>query len=319
MSFDITSQIGDKDKPACIFIHGLGMDEATWTDPPRARILGGLFPMTVMLRGYKELKTLYHEMGQLGFSVFTWSQQRPVGPAEAAVEELREVVQFARRMGHPGIILIGHSRGGLIARKFLEETPAHRIGPSEAEAEGKEDPGSRVNPPVKALVTLATPHHGSSMARWAVFFSPVASYLKPLVSDEERGTLARAVKRSLLFLESTGVRELLPDSLFLRPLKDSPAPQGAYCLSAGGTSPSLISVAGLFSIPDSLGRLLPARMLPEEMTEGRGDGLVSVESSVLPYGDEHLEFHVNHPGILVDPAARNAILERILKVTDSMQ
>lgn len=314
---DITSQRGSKDKPACIFIHGLGMDEAIWTDPPRARILGGLFPMTVMLRGYKELKTLYHELGNLGFSVFTWSQQRPVGPAGAAVEELREVVEFARRMGHPGIILIGHSRGGLIARKFLEETPAHRISPSEAE--GREDPGSRGNPPVKALVTLATPHHGSSMARWAVYFSPVASYLKPLVSDEDRGTLARAVKRSLRFLESKGVRELLPDSLFLSSLKDSPAAQGTYCLSAGGTSPSLISVTGLFSIPDSLSRLLPTRMLPEEMTEGRGDGLVSLESSVLPYGDEHLEFHVNHAGILVDPAARNAILERIVKVTNSAQ
>lgn len=317
MSLDITSQRGSKDKPACIFIHGLGMDEATWTDPPRARILGGLFPMTVMLRGYEEMKTLYHELGNLGFSVFTWSQQRPVGPAGAAVEELREVVQFARRVGHTGIILIGHSRGGLIARKFMEETPAHGIGPSEAG--GKKGSGLRGNPSVKALVTLATPHYGSTMARWAVFFSPVASYLKPLISDEDRGTLARSVKRSLRFLESTGVRELLPDSPFLRSLKDSPAPQGTYCLSAGGTSPSLIRVAGLFSIPDSLSRLLPTRMLPEEMTEGKGDGLVSLESSVLPYGDEHLEFHVNHPGILVDPAARNAILKRILKVTDSAQ
>jgi pimeloyl-ACP methyl ester carboxylesterase len=304
MKLDITSQRGSTDKPACIFIHGLGMDETIWTDPGRARILGGLFPLTVMLKGYGQMRTLYHDLGEMGFSVVTWSQQRPVGPAEAGVEELKKVIEFARGIGHPGIILIGHSRGGLIARKFIEEVAVPPSRPEEVS-------GQRQRHPLKALVTISTPHRGSSMARWAVFFSPVASFLSPLVSDEERGTLARAVKRSLLFVKSTGVRELLPDSGFLRSLKDSP-PGGVYCLSAGGTNASLISVAGLFSFPDVLQRLLPDRMLPAEMTEGRGDGLVSRESSVLPYGQGHLDFHVNHPGILVDPGARKAILERIL-------
>jgi pimeloyl-ACP methyl ester carboxylesterase len=299
MKFDVTSLRGSRDKPAFIFIHGLGMDETVWTAPGNARVLGGLFPMTVMLKGYEEMKTLYQDLGDLGFSVVTWSQQRPVGPAEAGVEELRAVVEFTLGLGHPGIVLIGHSRGGLIARKFLEEEPT---------------PPPKEGHPVKALVTLCTPHRGSSMARWAVFFSPLASLLSPLVSDEDRGTLARALKRSLLFLESTAVRELLPDSGFLRSFQGSP-PGGVYCLSAGGTSPSLIEVAGLFSVPDSLKRLLPGGMLPAEMTEGSGDGLVSRDSSVLPYGAEHLDFHVNHAGILVDPGARKAILQRMLKLT----
>lgn len=299
MKPDITTLRGSRDRPAFIFIHGVGMDETIWTAPGRARVLGGLFPMTVMLKGYEEMKTLYHDLGDLGFSVVTWSQQRPVGPTEAGVEELRAVVESTRGLGHNGIVLIGHSRGGLIARKFLEEKSIHP---------------SKEGHLVKALVTLCTPHRGSSMARWAVFFSPLASFLSPLVSDEDRGKLARAVKRSLLFLESTAVRELLPGSDFLKSLKDSP-PGGMYCLSAGGTSPSLIDVAGLFSVPDSLRRLVPGRMLPAEMTEGMGDGLVSRDSSVLHYGAEHLDFHVNHAGILVDPEARKTILERLTKLT----
>jgi pimeloyl-ACP methyl ester carboxylesterase len=289
--------------PACVFVHGLGMDRTIWTSPGRARILGGLFPLSVLLDGYSKLKTLYHDLRDTGFTVVAWSQSRPSGPIETAIEELREVMDYAGTFVSSGLVLVGHSRGGLVARAAM--------------AAITEAPKSL---PVKALVTLSTPHEGSTMARWPVLLSPLAPALARLLppSGAEPGgkgkaPLKEAMRRIIAFLESSGVRELLPGSDFLEGLRDAPPPGGLYCLSAGGTDPTLFTVAGLLSFPDALVSLLPKRAVPEEIKPGRGDSLVSVKSSALPFADEHLEFHVNHAAMLVDPAARRAVAERIIK------
>lgn len=301
MKLDFLIEKGSPDKPACVFIHGMGLNRTIWSSPGEARVMGGMFSIGIMLRGKPELRTLYHDLRAAGCTVAAWSQRRPVGPARAAVEELREVLEMARGVPHAGVVLVGHSRGGIIARCALpgpwavgeKQTPA--LDPAE----------------VRALITLGSPHGGSGMARWAVFLSPLAEYLHAALPEGERGRLTSAVKRSLDFLRSKGVRELLPGSELLASLEGQQKPGDAYCLSLGGTDPSLITMPRLFSLPGSLEKVLPGRAVPEEMRSGRGDGLVSAERARLPFGDEHLDFPLNHVEMLFSRKARRAVLERL--------
>lgn len=290
MKLDISISEGRSDRPAIVFIHGLGMDKYIWTDPYKARVMAGMFPFKVMLRERNGLNTLYHDMTAIGCTVAAWSQSRPVGPAEFGMNELLEIIKHMLTMKNTGLILVGHSRGGLIARRIVMD---HNI---------------LLEHKLKALVTLSTPHQGTDMAKWAVHLSSVASLLKPLVPNSKHGALARAAQRSVDFMQSTGVRELLAGSEFLKSL-DTNKPAGSYCLSVGGTNSTLISLPGFNRLPNILEKLL--KSIPEEMTEGKGDGLVSARSSVMPFADEHINFHVNHSEIIVNPDVRKAVIKRI--------
>jgi pimeloyl-ACP methyl ester carboxylesterase len=290
MKLDVSVHEGRADLPACVFVHGLGLNKFVWTDPSLARVMGGLFPLKKLLKGHHSPRTLYHDLMEAGYTVVAWSQRRPVGPAWAAVEELKEVMAKAGRINTKGVVLIGHSRGGLVSRAVT----------------------GNPSPPVKCLITLSTPHMGTGMARWAGFLSPLASRFNRLLPEAERGMLGSSIKRTHGFIESTGVKELLPGSGFLHSLPAA-APDGACCLSVGGTDPSLIRVPGLMPLPEGLESILSPKVLPEEMRRDRGDGLVSARSAVMPFADEHLDFPVNHLTVIFDPAVRNAVLEKITR------
>jgi pimeloyl-ACP methyl ester carboxylesterase len=290
---DVSIHEGRATGPLVVFVHGLGMNRLIWTEPFSARVMGGLFPLKSLLKGYDISGTLYHDLRKEGCSVAAWSQRRPVGPAGEAVKEMALVMEELRKVKHKGVVLIGHSRGGLVARKFME------LHPGELKDLG-----------IKAVVTLSTPHGGSDLAKWAVFLSPLAAALKPFVPEAEHGRLSSAMRRTLSFLESRGVKELLPGSEFLSSFVDK-GPEGVYCLSAGGTDPALVRVPGVMPLPESLERLLPESVLPEEMRRGKGDGLVSARSAKLPFAREHMDFFVNHAAMAVDRGVRRAVLERL--------
>lgn len=332
MKLDVTMIRGDVDKPAVIFIHGLGMDKGIWVSPDTSRILGGKFLLHFLVstkpapeiwkadthreiskrlffgKPPQHLTTPFHDFWEQGYTVIAWSQQRPAAEIAVAVSELREVVDLYRKYCRSGIILVGHSRGGLVARNYLRY-----------QAKG-----------IRGIVTLATPHRGSKMALWVKHVAPVITVIDSLISDSEKGTFTYAVKRVFDFLKSKAVRELLPDSPFFRSCDEGPL-NGVYYLSFGGSNPTLFSVyrrirerthvrdqeqwivkaQRVFSVPDAFERLIPKRLFPDEMKEGKGDGLVSVESSRIPWADEHYTFNVNHAGILFVENVRNKVLDAV--------
>jgi pimeloyl-ACP methyl ester carboxylesterase len=290
MDLQIKTLKGSPDKPACVFAPGLGMDSAIWAAPSEARILGGLFPLGKVYRD-QSLRTLYHDLADKGYTVVTWSPHRPVGPIEEVVKELYSVIEFTREIKSAGIILIGHSRGGLVSRIALPGLLKNQV-------------------PIKALVTIASPHHGSSMARWASLLAPLAEFVDRYIPKKEHRAFTNAVKRVLGFLASRGVLELLPDSELIRSLVDE-KPGEFYCLSVGGTNPALVEINNYLRIPGTLQKVVPKGILPPEMVDGKGDCLVTDESSVLPYADEHLTFYRNHIKILTDPEPRGEILRRV--------
>jgi len=326
---------GDSKKPVIILIHGMGMDRWIWEDPSRSRILGGSLPVSILVTrepskkdyGYSDthprapfpgittgppprsLKTIFHDLRAEDYPVITWSQKRPVGPLEAAASELSGIVPVAKKLSLNGIILIGHSRGGLIARRYLTENDGM----------------------IKGLITISTPHSGSSIARLAEYISPIISAISPfLKTNASSSRLGTASKRVMDFLSSPGVRELLPDSGLFKDIPDQKL-KGVFCMTVGGTSPSLVRVyrwkwetlredslirwilapEKIFSLPDILERIMPEALIPREIRPGFGDGLVTAESSKISWCDNHYTFPCNHAEILFNRRVRKTVLSAV--------
>jgi pimeloyl-ACP methyl ester carboxylesterase len=292
MDLDIVSFPGSPEKPSVIFIHGLGMDKNIWVAPCKSRVLGGMFPLQILVSkcipsDACDLQTLFHDLKDRHYSVITWSQQKVSSQIQAVVPELTAIVGIARGMSDAGIILIGHSRGGLIARKYL----------------------SKADKSIKCLITIATPHKGSALARMARYIAPLASLLGPLVAQGKGNNVSGALKRISEFLKSKALQELLPESTFFQTLHDGPQAGVSY-ISAGGTSPVLFTCSP-FSFPLIFEKIIPENFFPEEMKNGKGDGLVSAESSKMPWAEEHFYFDCNHAEILFDKEARNTVINAI--------
>jgi pimeloyl-ACP methyl ester carboxylesterase len=294
MKLDIASHQGSINKPVIVFIHGLGMDKNIWINPSDSRILAGTFPLKILLdkRASQDksevIATLYDDLKQRDYSLITWSQQRPAGPISSVVKELHEIVKAANELSQAGIILVGHSRGGLIARKYLSATK---------------------DTSVRGLLTIATPHKGSSIAGISRYIAPLVSLIDPFIPAGNRGSRSFAMKRTMEFLKSRALKELLPDSSFFRSLNDGPLAR-VYYASVGGTNPTLFKISD-YSFPDMFEKVMPAQLYPEELKQGRGDGLVSAESSKLPWSNEHHAFPFNHAEILFDEGVRNRMVQVI--------
>lgn len=340
MDLDIAISRGNADKPAVVFIHGLGMDKDIWVNPSNSRILGGKLPLKILLckrpsvkdyglsketpdettSGFSvgeepsDLKTIFNDLRLKEYPVITWSQGRPSGSIDHALSELNEVLKSAKELTGAGIILIGHSRGGLIGRKYLL----------------KKDKS------IRGLITISSPHKGSSIARIACYIKPLASLISPLFNDPAKGTLSSAIKHILDFLKSKAIKELLPESSFLKSLNDSPLDWIHYA-SVGGTEPTLFtlyrwgwdSTKGVesfrwfrkpdevFSIPSLFEKVIPEKLCPEEIKKGKGDGLVSAESSRIPWCNEHYVFALNHAQILFHKDVRDLLVKEIDRISSS--
>ncbi len=334
--YDLEIVEGSRKMPAIVFIHGLGMDKRIWVSPQEARVLAGQFPIHILLckRQYGairnvpptlrygkdkltllgrlvvgfpdlKLKTVFHDLREKGFTLIVWSQSRPAATIDTVVSELREILRMSQALSPPGFILIGHSRGGLIGRRYLQHYRDERI---------------------KALITISTPHRGTRMATFVNYISPFASFIKPLIPESDRGRVIYMLKRISEFLSSRAVTELMPDSDLIRSL-DGSEMNGVKYLSVGGSSPSLlcfnrilevvegkrkrVKMERIFSFPDAIGRFIPRRLLPPEIMDGKGDGLVSVESSRIPLATEHHTFRLNHAEILFSIRVREWLINKI--------
>lgn len=312
---------GSPEKPAVVFVHGLGMNSLQWVSPSETRIFGGALPFTAITRVPPEpltvrekpnilpekftvgnplpLKTSFVDLHKRGYSVITWNQTKPLKSVKYAVDELRHIVQFGENLTEKGIILIGNSRGGLIGRLFFENYPKK----------------------ILALITIATPHRGSTLALWINHLSKVAKLMEKISKIFPERT-EKILKRLSDFISSEGVKELLPDSPIIASLNKEIYTDKVYYLA--GSNPNLFNIyewkyiknsdkhilypEKIFSFPDSLNQIVPEKLIPEEWKNG--DGLVSVESATLEnaYGKV---FELNHGEIIVDKVSREFILKII--------
>jgi pimeloyl-ACP methyl ester carboxylesterase len=275
---------GRADAPLVVFVHGLGMDHRFWSAPSEAYMLGGRYPLLALAPGIDAgARTSFSDLRELGFGVLSWSQKQPVGPLAGAVEELAEIIDGFAGHAKAGVILIGHSRGGLVARLYLESGPAC----------------------VKGLLTIAAPHHGTALAGWSSYLAPVAALLGQFINDD---TSHPEFKWLVDFFRSEGHQELAPGAPLFARLKNTKR-EGVRCVSIGATRPDLIRMWG--RSPADLHAQWIEYMAPEELRDGLGDGLVSARSAVLPYGDEHLDFDANHLSVVFDPRVRARVADAV--------
>lgn len=305
----ITLHSGNPDMPAVILIHGLGMNNYFWVDPKRCFVLGGLAPLTIFLtdtidRSHNtisfgttdpHIRGLWDCLKSAGYSLASWTQSQPLGPVNKAIKELATTFETVKeKWPQKPVYLVGHSRGGLIARKFLLQKPA---------------------PVIEGLITICSPHAGTDMAKFSRHLKPVGKFLEKLLPDQSRAALIKALSRISEFFQSPALEELTPQSDFIVSLQ-KPLPEALKKLSFGGTSPSLFKVMlrlpnselKIIRFPDFLAPVIPEEHLPKELTPGLGDALVAAESAILS-GSKHFDFSDNHVKAAYDKKIHQKILE----------
>ena len=129
------------------------------------------------------------------------------------------------------IVIVAHSMGGLVAREMLTSP---EIAYVTAARDGQV-------PVVTDLVMVATPHHGSEMARFRLLTEARELWVNSVQGGE---SLLRAI------VDGAGEAklDLLPGSDFLQRLNDRPHPDGVRMVNVAGTigqweSDGLVSLA----------------------------------------------------------------------------
>lgn len=306
---DLILHEGRAEKPAVVLIHGLGMTRHFWGNPALCPVLGEAATLQIFLGNRPERteqgifslgnshaarQGVWDRLADAGYCLAAWSQAEPLGPVALAIDELAQVLVAVREQW-PGkkVILLGHSRGGLIARSALLSGRSGQIA---------------------ALVTLGSPHGGTKMASLGAYLQPVGKVLQSMLPGEASGTVSAVLKRISVFLASPAIGELRAESAFVGSLA-APLPQDLPTLSFAGSAPDLFRLYyrisrdsrwRSLSLPELLAKAVPARHLPEEMQAGLGDGLVRLESARL--GGSVFEAHeCNHVALAFSPAVQDKI------------
>ncbi len=315
-----------------ILIHGMGMTEKSWTDPYAESLAGGALPFDYVLTDldrppdhYGATQILFHSfcpstplrlipshplpfgevLSKRGFGLVAWTQRDSLGPLAAAVEELKRIM--GRFSSGDRVVLIGHSRGGLIARKFLQER----------------GPGSEK---VLGAILMGTPNRGSGIAdlirirRMHPFpgFSRIAWALNAGLWGRILGDMVSYIQHSL---EKPAIQELCPDSPLMVEMEAGEKEEsggGIPYFNFAGTSTTYVRLYQIlnreplrtvpaFSIFDGMERLIWA-FWPPELQQGRGDGLVSAERAFLPFARENERFPINHAQFLIDASIQQRVL-----------
>lgn len=253
-------------------------------------------------------RNLAPALAQSGYEV--WYLHYPNDqPISDSAKLLAERLQEFRSRGTDGIAIVAHSMGGLVVREALTNPI---IGYPRQVEEGKA-------PRIYQLIMVGTPNHGSEMARFRIF-TEIRDQWMALVQG--RGHWLRWI------FDGAGEAkiDLLPESEFLTQLNARPHPADVDMLViAGLASPWKRSdIESLRQDADRLSRP-PPNKAPNQweqallsVTDGLGDGLVTVESTRL-VDVPHLTVNGTHMGMIrniqVDsprvPPAIPVILERL--------
>ena len=216
-------------------------------------------------------QSLAPEMVREDFNV--WLLQYPND--QPIVESARlffEALQGLGRTGIRRISIVAHSMGGLVSREML----------TSPDIEYHKFAKKKQVPEVATLIMVGTPNHGSQLARLRVFTELRDQWVR--LTKGEANWLG-------VILDGAGEAkiDLLPESRFLTELNARPHPEGMDMLIiAGITSPwdesDIKRWVGEFGqkVSDDHKRLvdeLGEKMIA--MTQGFGDGLVTVESTRL--------------------------------------
>jgi pimeloyl-ACP methyl ester carboxylesterase len=341
LNFPLRVWKGVKGKPILILIHGFGATEKSWTNPYEEFLGKGKISFDYVLADYRGrpsppyfpfgkfrnycLSTplrrfssrpppLWDVLKDRGYNLITWTQCKPYGAIALAVEELNGIMEESEVIfgGGGPLILVGHSRGGLVARKWIQDHPAKR---------GRID----------GLILLACPNGGSRLADVADFFARGIRVIGRFIPSDLSPNGGRILPRLSAFYEEiaglfkgVALEELRPHSPFILGLKRNELEEQRSripYLNLVGTSTvftklyristhDIGELREVTSLIDSLPKMIPAVMMSEEIVNEKGDGLVSKGRAQIGWmrPGSHKEFHVNHLRMLIDLDVRGEII-----------
>lgn len=210
-------------------------------------------------------------LAPLGYRIWimTYPNDQPVSEsARLFATELTDL----RVNGISRVVIVAHSMGGLVSRQMLTDPQIDYTGQAES--------GSV--PAVVSLVMVGTPNNGSELARLRGF-------------TELRDQIARFSKGEghwlggILDGAGEAKLDLLPGSRFLETLNARPHPKNVDMLVIAGIATPW-GEDEIDSLALSLQEHAPEKMIPmisdlkrilQSMTNGLGDGLVTVDSARL--------------------------------------
>jgi pimeloyl-ACP methyl ester carboxylesterase len=244
-------------------------------------------PSVVLIHGLDDPRKVWMNLAPAltGENINVWQMHYPNDqPIVDSAQFFSAELERLKQLGIGQITLIAHSMGGLVSREMLTNPQIAYIEKSLA----------GTVPKVIGLIMVGTPNHGSELARFRVL-GEIREQLVNLV--EGRGHILGGI------LDGAGGAkiDLLPDSQFLRTLNERPHPEDVKMLCiAGKVSPWAEKDIDHFlnSIRENVpaagqATLTDLEVLLISMSDGLGDGLVTVESTRLD-GVDHRTVHGNH-------------------------
>ncbi|HYE07091.1 MAG TPA: alpha/beta fold hydrolase [Planctomycetota bacterium] len=191
------------------------------------------------------------------------------------------------RRGVRRVDLIAHSMGGLVCRALIADDA--RYADAGAARAGL--------PAIDRLIMVATPNHGSELARLRALGEAREQVVRLFTGRAELGG-------GWLDGDGAAAADLLPGSDLLRALAAEPAPRDVRVTIIAGDASPLDARALADAVDwwrDWVDDDAAAQAWREglaALSDGTGDGAVSVESTRLDHVADHVVLHGNHLSLL---------------------
>jgi pimeloyl-ACP methyl ester carboxylesterase len=357
--FDLSATAGNFGSPIVVLVHGIGGNFRHWFDPismnPNDTWLfdinahpphsaNGIGTSPPYQAGAAKSWTQY--LSDNSITYINFSQAKPGDLLQFAVTELVAVLSSLEKLVFapyeqdvaanggtvPPLILLCHSRGGLVTRAALKQL------------------GNAGVPHLRKVITLSTPHRGSYMPRLASDYNnflhsqinlnifgnnlpgPIQHFVDNAI-EKHLNDLANMVREAMLhsfgsLSQSVGFDELIPGSAMLNNLvvDEQPLP-GVQYYGFGGSQPTFVNmyictmgqaIHLLATASPLLVTIIAKATKLEDTYDGlkeldQGDSAVALARSHWPdqFSAPHQDLKVNHMQALIDRPLQDAVLRII--------
>ncbi|MHA1355080.1 MAG: esterase/lipase family protein, partial [Candidatus Heimdallarchaeota archaeon] len=152
----------------------------------------------------------FHTLMRKGYELLAYSQKDVAGDINISVKELEIVIKGIQKIyGNRRLVLVGHSRGGLSIRKYID---------------------TNTNSEVEKIITLSTPHGGSRLTNLKIIKEPAIHLLN---NSTVKGIWDVSGKRKI---RDISYEQMQPESEFLLNLNDREKSKDIEYITAGGTN-----------------------------------------------------------------------------------
>lgn len=243
------------------------------------------------------LAALQRSLSREGHVMASFGYHSRFGVVDSAATFSEELHRFQDQFPDASVTIVAHSMGGVVSRWMLEHA---ELCPRN----------------VDQLIMIAPPNHGSDLTRPGLAGPPIRIknvQLDPIRIGEWAGGVAEEV--------NAGIRDLRPGSLVLKRLdglaRNSNVAYSVILGDSGIVDPLLVSVTRQLLIERQHNAIAYAALEQfesfegqmDELLDGRGDGVVSLDSGRLDGVDD----------LIILPMRHNDVAKESTKVFDVIQ